>query len=100
MLIHSVYFWLDRKLTPAQKKQFQSAVEKLRGIEVVEQIFVGPPGSTNRPAVDRTYDVGLAVVLKDLDAHQTYQDHSIHKNFLQNYSAFWTKVTVYDIQTS
>lgn len=100
MLIHSVFFWLARDLTLAKRNKFHQALKKLGGIEVVKKIHIGPPALTKRPAVDRTYDVGLTVELKDIKAHQIYQDHPIHKKFLQDFSSYWIKVTIYDINAA
>lgn len=33
---------------------------------------------------------------KTLEDHEVYQDHPLHKKFIETYSALWAKVRVYD----
>lgn len=98
MLVHSVYFWLKDGLDAEQQKAFRAGLESLGGIPGVAEIHVGIPADTPaRPVVDHSYTFGLVVVLKDLDAHDAYQTHPLHKAFLERFSACWSKVLVYDV---
>jgi len=98
MLVHSVYFWLEKNLTHDQRQTFHEELEKLRGIEVIRTIYIGKPAPTDRPAVDRTYDVALTILLDDMNGHDIYQKHPLHRQFLDQCSGFWTKVVIYDHQ--
>jgi hypothetical protein len=98
MLVHSVYFWLKPDLAPEQREKFRAALESLRGIPAVQEMFVGIPASTDRPVVDRTYSVALTVLLKDMEGHDAYQVHPLHKTFVTDFASYWIKVVIYDAQ--
>ena len=74
MLIHSVYFWLDKNLSAEKRIEFRKALEDLKKIEGMEAVYVGEPAKTTRPAVDRTYDFALTVMKRDLGSHARYQE--------------------------
>lgn len=99
MLVHSVFFWLDRNLGKEKQDQFRQGLESLKGIEAVQSLWLGSPASTTRPAVDRTYDFALTVLLKDMTGHDQYQKDPLHQAFLETFSSFWIKVVIYDHQT-
>ncbi len=96
MLIHSVYFWLDKNLPAVKRAEFRKALEELKKIEGMEAVYVGEPAATTRPAVDRTYDFALTVMMRDLHAHARYQEDPKHKQFLEQYASCWIKVVIYD----
>jgi hypothetical protein len=96
MIIHSVYFWLDRKLNAEERTRFKLGVESLGKIPNLSGFFIGGPAETNRPAVDRTYDVGLTILMKDMTVHQMYQEHPLHRQFLDGFSSCWIKVVIFD----
>lgn len=96
MFVHAVYFWLKKDLSAEQRAEFNAGVDTLTGIPAIEAVYIGGPAATYRPVVDRTYDVALVVLLKDLDAHEAYQVDPIHRAFVENYAKFWEKVVIYD----
>lgn len=97
MLIHSVIFWLKDGLSPDQVTQFRNGLESLKGIRSAQAVYTGTPAKTaERPVIDRSYDFCLTVVLKDIPAHDAYQDDPIHHAFIANCKQFWTEVKVYD----
>lgn len=96
MLVHAVYFWLKRDLTSEQRTAFRAGVESLKGIASTEAVHIGGPAPTFRPVVDRTYDVALVVLMKDMAAHDAYQVDPLHKAFLEQFSTSWEKVVIYD----
>lgn len=97
MLIHFVVFWLKKGLSEEEKKSFLIGVHSLSKISGVEQTFIGKPADTpQRPVVDNSYDCALTVVLKDMEAHDAYQNDTIHLDFIKNYSQFWEKVLIFD----
>ncbi len=99
MLIHSVYFWLKDEICEAKRQAFYEGLLGLSKIPTVEQLFVGTPANTEkRPVIDNSYTFGIIVVFKDIEAHNVYQEHSIHKNFLLEFSSYWNKVIVYDFE--
>ncbi|MCH7958921.1 MAG: Dabb family protein [Candidatus Hydrogenedentes bacterium] len=98
MLIHSVYFWLKDELSPGEVEEFRAGLEKLKEIDLARDVQVGTPSATApRPVLDSSYDIGLVVLLEDVAAHDAYQAHPIHQEFLEKFASYWKKVTVYDV---
>ena len=99
MLIHTVYFWLKSELTDEQRKTFlEEGVNSLKNIESTTAVYTGVPASTDRPVIDRSYDVGLTVVLEDMAAHDAYQEDQIHLDFIERFKDYWIKVQIYDAE--
>lgn len=99
MLVHFVLFWLRDDLTAEERADFRAGVETLKNIDAADAVYVGTAAPTaQRPVVDATYDVALTVLLKDVAAHDVYQDHAIHQAFIAAHKAKWTQVKVYDAE--
>ena len=99
MLVHTVYFWLRNDLTAQQLADFRRGVESLGGIKAVDKIYVGTPAKTEkRPIIDDSYSFALTVLCKDLAAHDAYQVDPIHKEFIEKFKSFWTRVQIYDAE--
>jgi hypothetical protein len=96
MFVHTVYFWLKPGLTPEQLATFETLAKAMGKIPGVEHLWVGKPAPTERPVIDSSYSYALAVILKDLAAHDVYQDHPIHDAFRNTCGPFWSQVKVYD----
>lgn len=96
MLVHSVFFWLKSDLSEEQRSAFRSGVESLAAIPSAEAVYIGTPAATDRPVIDRSYDIGLTVVLKDLAAHDAYQVDPIHRKFVDEFGGYWARVLIYD----
>lgn len=97
MLIHTVLFWLKKDLTDEDLTLFEQKLRALEKISSIEQMFLGRPSSTTkRPVIDDTYDFCLTVALKDLTAHDVYQEDPLHLAFIENCSHMWERVKIYD----
>ena len=97
MLVHTVFFWLRQELDDAQVTEFRMGLESLKTIEHAESVFIGRPARVaERPVCDGSYDFCLTVILKDLPAHDAYQAHEKHQNFIAAHKEQWQKVKVYD----
>jgi hypothetical protein len=97
MLLHIVLFWLKKNLSEEELTTFENEVISLENISSVEQLHVGKPATTpNRPVIDDSYDFCLTVMLRDISAHDTYQNDPLHLNFIKNCSHMWEKVKIYD----
>ena len=97
MLVHTVLFWLHKDLDDAQITKFRMGLESLKEIEHADSVFIGRPASVaERPVCDGSYDFCLTVILKDVPAHDAYQAHEKHQNFIAAHKDQWQKVKVYD----
>ena len=97
MFIHQVCFWLKQGTPDAAKEQLIADCRKyLGGVPTVKQLWVGPPAMTPREVVDNSYQVGLVVILEDSKAHDIYQDHPTHHEFIARNKAHWDRVRVLD----
>jgi hypothetical protein len=47
--------------------------------------------------VDNSWQVSELMYFRSLEDQAAYQEHPIHKAFVQQYSALWKKVQVYDM---
>jgi hypothetical protein len=98
MLVHTVFFWLDTKLTEKEILELKAGLESLRGIGVVKGLFIGTPCATNRPVIDRSYSVGLTVIFNSMAEHEAYQIDPLHLKFVEEHSSKWTAVKIYDFE--
>ena len=96
-LIHLVFFWLKNAGSRVDRDQLIAGLNALRGIEVIQQLHVGVPASTEkRDVVDNSYDVSELMVFKSVEDQKTYQDHPLHLKFVKDCGHLWAKVVVYD----
>ncbi len=97
MLTHHVFFWLKNPSSKEDQAKLIEGVKTLSKIETVRQLHVGVPADTEkRPVVDNSYAVSELIFFDDTHGQGTYQDHPIHKKFVEDYSHLWEKVIVYD----
>lgn len=96
--IHTAYFWFKDSVREDELEAFYASTEKLREIDVVLALYTGKPANTTRPIVERSYDYAVVVHLKDLAAHDTYQNHPIHKQLLSDFSGLWERIMITDIE--
>lgn len=96
MLAHHVLFWLKADTTPDQKAAFRKGIESLEKIESVRNFHVGIPAPIERAVVDTTYSFSLILLFEDLAGHDSYQVHSLHLAFLDEFRVFFEKVVIYD----
>jgi len=99
MFVHTVYFYLKPNTPPSAVDKLEndcrSYLEKIPG---VRHLWVGRPAQTPRPVVDNSYGIGLTVVLDDLAAHDVYQSHPLHLDFISQNKDHWHRVQVYDFK--
>jgi len=97
MLIHTVYFWLRKDLDGDKYTEFRLSLETMRGIKHAEAMYIGTPAKTaKRPVVDTSYDFALTVIVKDIAAHDAYQEDPLHQAFIANNKELWKRVKIYD----
>ncbi len=97
MLVHSVFFWLRDDIDDERRQAFRNGLESLRGIPVIRGMYAGVPAAAPaRPVLVTDYDFALTVIMDDMQAHDVYQGHSLHLEFLRQFSGYWTRVQIYD----
>jgi hypothetical protein len=96
-LIHHVFFWLKTPGSKTDRDQLIAGLNTLRAIEVVQQLHIGVPASTEkRDVVDNSYDVSELMFFASVEDQKRYQDHPLHLKFVKDYAHLWRKVVVYD----
>jgi hypothetical protein len=96
MFVHAVYFWGKPGLTAADRWAWEQGLHTLPTIEVVEEGYVGVPADTHRDVVENTYSYALVLLFRDKDAHDAYQVHPVHQQFVADCARYWLKVRVHD----
>ena len=95
--LHVVYFWLKHPEDPAERKKFEKELLAfINNVPGIQSKHVGTPADTNRPVIDNTYTYSLVLSFDTRRTHDIYQDHPLHKIFIENAGALWKKVLVYD----
>lgn len=97
--VHVVNFYLKPGLPAADVKKFEDGVSSLGKIESLTAFNVGKPAGTDRPVIDKSYSYCLLTVFNDEAGHDLYQEHPVHLEFIENCSAFWDKVVIFDSET-
>ena len=97
MFIHHVYFWLKPDAPASARAALADDCRNLLSkVPDVVHLWAGEPAMTPREVVDNSYDVGLCVILTDAKAHDVYQTHPLHLDFITRNKAHWLRVRVYD----
>lgn len=101
MINHIVLFWLRKNLTADEISFFESHLKSLKQIPTVSTYNCGGPSNTpERSTIDHSYDYALNLLLENMEAHDLYQEDPIHKDFIKQCSPLWTKVLIYDFDSS
>jgi hypothetical protein len=96
-LAHHVFFWLKNRDSKEDLKKLLDGLRTLEKIDTIRKLHIGVPASTEvRPVVDNTYSASELMIFDDVAGQNVYQDHPIHKKFIENCSHLWEKVIVYD----
>jgi hypothetical protein len=96
-VIHHVFFWLKDPQSKDDLAELLKGLNTLKQIEVIREIHVGVPASTKqRDVVDASYSASELMIFDDVAAQEAYQDHPVHKKFVENCSHLWNRVVVYD----
>jgi hypothetical protein len=97
--MHVVFFWLKDK-EPATREAFEKELRPfIENVKEIRQWHIGTPADTDREVIDNTWDYSIVLEFDSKKEHDIYQDHELHKQFVRNASALWTKVQVYDSQS-
>jgi hypothetical protein len=99
MFVHYVLFWMNPGTPDAARQQLvEDCYQYLAKVPTVRQLWSGRPAMTPRDVVDNSYDVGLCVILDDDAAHEVYQKHDLHTQFIARNKQHWKRVQVYDFK--
>jgi hypothetical protein len=97
LLSHDVFFTL-KNASEAEKAKLVAACQKyLSGHEGVVFFSAGTVApELAREVNDRAFHVSLHLVFANKAAHDKYQEHPRHKEFIAEQNANWEKVRVFD----
>lgn len=96
-LVHHVFFWLKNPDSKEDLDRLLAGIRKLGAIETVRGLHVGVPASTEkRPVVDNSYSASELIVFDSVEDQNAYQTHPLHMKFVEDCSALWSKVVVFD----
>ncbi|MBD0254089.1 MAG: Dabb family protein [Cytophagales bacterium] len=96
LFVHHVYFWLKNPNSPEDRARLLKGLQTLPTIKAIQTSHIGVPADTNRPVIDTSYHFSLLLMFKDRQDQDAYQVHPTHLKFVEDCSALWTKVIVYD----
>jgi hypothetical protein len=99
MFSHIVIFWTDPGQPNAADQLVASASKLLQPIPGLVHFQVGKMIGSQRPVVDQSYQVALNTVFTSQAAHDAYQVHPAHVEFVQKYvKPLVKKIVVYDFE--
>lgn len=94
--IHMVFFWLVDDNPALEQKFLNELTSFISKVREIKKSHVGPPADTHRDVVDNTYSYCLVLTFDSKKEHDIYQEHPLHKQFIENASSLWRRVQVYD----
>jgi hypothetical protein len=99
MFSHIVIFWTDPAQPNAADEVVAGANRLLPSIPGVTTFHVGKMAPSPRPVVEQSYQVALNIIFPDREAHDNYQVHPQHTEFVAQYvKPLVKKVLVYDFE--
>ena len=93
---HVVFFWLINDSKEVSKKFEQELRQFIDRVDEIKTSHIGTPADTDRDVIDNTWSYSLVLSFDSKKEHDIYQDHQLHKQFIENASSLWKKVLVYD----
>ncbi|HMO35721.1 MAG TPA: Dabb family protein [Gemmatales bacterium] len=97
MIGHMVFFTLKETSPAARQKLVDACKKYLDKHEGTIYFSAGVLSDAfTREVNDRDWDVALHLVFKDKAAHDKYQDHPRHIDFINENKDSWKKVRVFD----
>ncbi len=96
-LAHQVFFWLKNPASATDRDKLIAGLRNLKKIETIRALHIGVPASTEkRDVVDSSFSVSELMFFDDEAGQKIYQDHALHRQFIEGCSHLWEKVIVYD----
>lgn len=101
MIGHMVYFTLKESTPDNRQKLVDACRRYLTGHDGTVFFAAGIlADGFDRSVNDRQWDVALHLVFRDKAAHDMYQDHPRHDEFIQENKETWQSVRVFDSELS
>ncbi|MEY2963115.1 MAG: hypothetical protein RL754_376 [Bacteroidota bacterium] len=98
-ILHHVFFWLNNPGSAADAAHLKEGLRTLESIPEVQKLLLGAPASTmKREVVVNDWDVSELMFFKSSEDQDAYQEHPIHKAFVEKYNHLWKEVVVYDMR--
>ena len=92
-IVHHVFFWLKRPGSLEDRETLIAGLRSLADIPVIRKLEIGVPASTERrEVVDASFDVSELMVFDGIADQKVYQDHAIHRDFIDRLCHLWEKV--------
>ena len=98
VFVHHVYFWLKSPGDAQAREALIAGLQTLAAVPEVLWSHIGVPAESERDVVDDSYSVSWLVFLADKAAEDRYQVDPIHLKFVEDCSALWERVVVYDTE--
>lgn len=96
-LAHIVFFTLKEDVENGTQKLLAACEEYLAGHDGVEYYSAGRRATEfDREVNDKEFHVALHVVFESKEAHDAYQTHPRHLEFIESQKANWKEVRVFD----
>jgi len=96
MFIHHVYFWLKNSGNKEDKAKLIEGLKKLSKVSTIKKFYIGQPAATRRDVIDSSYDLSWLLFFDNAADQDSYQTDPIHLKFVEECSALWNTVVVYD----
>lgn len=96
VFLHHVYFWLKNPDSADDRERLITGLKKLSKVPTIKEFHIGRPAGTNRGVIDSSYAVSWLVLFDNAADQDSYQVDPIHLKFVDECSALWERVIVYD----
>lgn len=97
LLVHSVYVELKNDTPEARQALIDDCRTYLAPIPGIVAFAVGPrDAGLDREVNDLDFDVALTIVFRDRAAHDLYQPHARHQEFITRNKDNFARVRVFD----
>lgn len=96
MFIHHVYFWLKIPGSIEDRELLIEGLQKLSKVNTIKQFYISQPATTRREVIDSSYDISWLLFFESAADQESYQTDPIHLKFVEECSALWKRVVVYD----
>jgi hypothetical protein len=99
MFSHIVIFWTDPALPGAASELIAGAHQYLKDIPGLTHFHAGKMIGSARAVVDQSYQVALNTVFTSQQAHDDYQVHPQHVEFVEKFvKRLVRRIVVYDFE--